>query len=61
MFPDAAGNGQTATQNIYNNWLAGNETGSLYMMDILCYPGCGGQTNRFWPRQYASLYAWCYR
>jgi len=28
------------------------------MMDILCTPGCGGQTNRFWPRQYASLYAW---
>jgi hypothetical protein len=58
MFPDAAGNGQSATQSIYNNWLAGNETGSLYMMDILCVPGCGGQTNRFWPRQYASLYAW---
>jgi hypothetical protein len=58
MFPDAAGGGNSATQNIYNGWLAGNETGSLYMMDILCTPGCGGQTNRFWPRQYASLYAW---
>ena len=58
MFPDAAGSGQSATQSIYNIWLPGNETGSLYMLDILCTPGCGGQTNRFWPRQYASLYAW---
>ncbi len=58
MFPDAAGNGLSATQNIYNIWLPGNETGSLYMLDILCAPGCGGQTNRFWPRQYASMFAW---
>jgi hypothetical protein len=59
MFPDAAGGGKSATQNIYNLiWLPGNETGSLYALDILCYPGCGGQTNRFWPRQYASMYAW---
>lgn len=66
MFPDAAGGGKSATQNIYApnpatgypGWLAGNETGSLYMMDILCTPGCGGQTNRFWPRQFASMYAW---
>ena len=28
------------------------------MLDILCTPGCGGQTNRFWPRQYASMFAW---
>jgi hypothetical protein len=58
MFSDAAGGGNSATQNIYNIWLSGNETGSLYMLDVLCTPGCGGQTNRFWPRQYASLYAW---
>jgi hypothetical protein len=58
MFPDAAGDGQSATQNIYNLWLPGNETGSLYMLDILCAPGCGGTPNRFWPRQYASMYAW---
>ncbi len=58
MFPDAAGSGLSATQNIYNIWLPGNETGSLYMLDILCTPGCGGQTNRFWPRQYASMFAW---
>ena len=58
MFPDAAGSGLSATQNIYNIWLPGNETGSLYSLDILCTPGCGGQTNRFWPRQYASMFAW---
>ena len=55
MRPEAV---NSATQNIYNIWLPGNETGSLYMLDILCTPGCGGQTNRFWPRQYASMYAW---
>jgi hypothetical protein len=59
MFPDAASAGQSATQNIYDQvWFPGNETGSLYMLDILCTPGCGGATNRFWPRQYASMYAW---
>lgn len=58
MFPDAAGGGESATHNIYNIWLPGNETGSLYMLDILCIPGCGGAHNRFWPRQYASMYAW---
>jgi len=58
MFPDAAGGGQSATQNIYSGWLPGNETGSLYALDILCEPGCGGKTNRFWPSQYSSLYTW---
>ena len=59
MFHDAVGGGQSATQNIYNQvWYPGNETGSLYMLDILCTPGCGGTPNRFWPRQYASMYAW---
>jgi hypothetical protein len=58
MFPDAAWGGNSATQNVYNVWLPGNETGSLYMLDILCTPGCGGTPNRFWPRQYASMYAW---
>jgi hypothetical protein len=59
MFPDAAGGGKSATQNIYSQvWLPGNETASLYMLDILCTPGCGGRTNRFWQRQYASMYAW---
>jgi hypothetical protein len=58
IFSDAAKGGQSATQNIYDIWLPGNETGSLYMLDILCTPGCGGAPNRFWPRQYASMYAW---
>ena len=62
MFPDAAVGGQSATQNIYNIWLPGNETGSLYMLDVLdvfCTPPSPcDHTNRFWPRQYASMYAW---
>jgi hypothetical protein len=58
MFPYAASGGISATQNIYNTWRPGNETGSLYNLDILCPPGCGSATNRFWPRQYASMYAW---
>jgi len=63
MFPAAAGNGYSATQNIYNIWLPGNETGSLYELDVLGTPGAGIPASgvpatRFWPRQYASLYAW---
>lgn len=59
LFPDAAQGGKSATQSIYDSvWFPGNETGSLYMLDVLCTPGCGGQTNRFWTRQFASLYAW---
>ena len=58
MFPDAASGSTTATQNIFDIWLPGNETGALYMLDILCTPGCGGATNRYWPRQFASLYTW---
>lgn len=61
MFPDAAAGGLSATQNIYNTiwrYNLGNETASLYDLDILCYPGCGGKTGRFWPTQFASLYSW---
>src|SRR5208337_117886 len=39
MFPGAAQNGQSATQNIYNNiwkYTLGNETAALYTLDILC-------------------------
>jgi hypothetical protein len=61
MFPDAAGAGMSATQNIYNTiwrYNLGNETGALYALDILCYPGCGGKTGRYWPTQFASMYSW---
>ncbi len=61
MFPDAAGGGLSATQNIYNSiwrYTLGNETAALYTLDILCYPGCGGKTGRFWPTQFASMYSW---
>jgi hypothetical protein len=60
MFPDAAKNGLSATQNIYNLWktLLGNETFSLFNLDLLCTPGCGGQTNRYFSPQYGALFAW---
>ena len=61
MFPDAAGNGVSATQNIYSQvWAAnrGNETSALFDLDAFCFPGCGGQLNRFYQRQFSSLYAW---
>jgi hypothetical protein len=28
------------------------------MLDILCTPGCGGRTGRYWSQQYSSLYTW---
>lgn len=61
LFPDAAGSGKSATQNIYTDvWAAnrGNETTALYLLDVACYPGCGGQPNRFYQDQFSSLYAW---
>jgi len=61
MFPDAAAGGVSATQNIYNSvwkYALGNETAALYALDILCYPGCGGKTGRYWPTQFASMYSW---
>ncbi len=70
MFPERRQGGNSATQNIYAQnlatnypgWLAGNETGSLYYLDVLDWfctpPSPCNQTNRFWPRQYASMYAW---
>jgi hypothetical protein len=60
MFPGAAGNGVSATQNIYNSiwkYTLGNETASLYTLDILCAFGCPSQ-GRYWPTQFASLYTW---
>lgn len=59
MFPGAAGNGQSATQTIYNTiwkYVLGNETAALYNLDIL--GAFGGPTGRYWPTQFASLYTW---
>jgi hypothetical protein len=60
LFPDAAKNGLSATQNIYNLWssLLGNETYSLFNLDLLCNPGCDGQTNRYFAPQYGALFIW---
>ncbi len=61
LFPDAAGGGLSATQNIYTQvWAAnrGNETGALYDIDVGCFPGCGGQTGRYYQDQFSSLFAW---
>jgi hypothetical protein len=66
MFPAAAQNGASATQNIYSYIFQserGNEVVVPFLLDVICYvPGlanpCGTQTQRFWPYQYSSLYAW---
>ncbi len=62
MFPNAVGNGNTATQNIYNDlwqYSVGNETYPLYALDNGYYPGApNGKLNRYFDPQYASLYAW---
>lgn len=60
MFPLAAGNGYSATQNIYQDqWtqFRGNETAGLYDLDLGYYPG-SDQSFRFFDPQYSSLYAW---
>ncbi len=66
MFPGAAQNGASATQNIYSYIFQsqrGNEVVVPFLLDVICFvPGlanpCGTQTQRFWPYQYSSLYAW---
>jgi hypothetical protein len=65
LFPDAAGlgavgtgtPGYTATQNIYNHFAANelNASYGIYSMDILCNPGCGGTTNRYYASQFSSM------
>ncbi len=67
MFPDAADMGASgsgtpgysATQNIYNLYLADplNASANLYAMDIFCSPGCGGQRFRYFDSQYVSMFA----
>ena len=74
LFPDAAGKGSsmastpcsaticqagnTATQNIYNQFAAEplNASDDLNLMDTLCTPGCGGQLYRFYNGAFSSLY-----
>ena len=69
LFPDAAGldhvgdgaPGNSATQNIYKDLWKGNPLNStlnIYFMDVLCDPGCGGQTGRYVDQQFGSLYGW---
>jgi hypothetical protein len=70
LFPNLAGNGISATQNIYSNyWVAnrGNETGALQALDLpgnaggagVCDPANGGPgCYRFYQSQFSSLFAW---
>jgi hypothetical protein len=66
MFPNLIENGQTATQNIYQNlWgssVVGNETFPLYSLDTGSFYASSGFTpgplNRYFDPQYSSLYAW---
>jgi hypothetical protein len=49
--------GNTATQNIFNHF-AGNELNAsygIYSMDVLCDPGCGGTSNRYYASQFSSM------
>jgi len=66
MFPTAATNGASATQNIYSaGWYnrPGREVGAIYHLDVLCdwnvtlASNCGNPS-RFWNTQYSSLYSW---
>jgi len=62
MFPNAAGNGYSATQNIYNDQIKafrGNETAALYDLDLGYYGNTpANQQFRYFDQQYASLYVW---
>ena len=61
MFPDAASNGVSATQNIYNNiwkYVLGNETARALCSRHPVLSGCAGKTGRYWPTQFASMYTW---
>jgi hypothetical protein len=62
MFPQMAGGGNSATQNIYTEEWAPNrytygETGSLADMDFYCNYGCP-QGTRFYQTQFSSLFGW---
>lgn len=62
MFPQLAGGGQSATQNIYTEeWepsrYSYGETGALADMDFYCDYGCP-QGTRFYQTQFSSLFGW---
>jgi hypothetical protein len=62
VFPQLAGNGASATQNIYTNEWAPyryslGETTSLADLDFFCVYTCP-QGTRFYQSQFSSLYAW---
>lgn len=72
MFPWMAGNGMSATQNIYNLYYGnnpgpeagfrGNEASALFLLDVPGFvsPDCSSvnECYRFFDPQYSSLYAW---
>ena len=62
LFPLAAGNGLTATQNIYKDqWsgFRGNETAGLFNLDLGYYPGSpNGETYRYFNPQFVNLVGW---
>jgi Carboxypeptidase regulatory-like domain len=60
MWPGAAGNGLTATQGVYTQFLAsgGDWTTALLNVDVNCTPSCSKLgPNSMWNAQYAALYA----
>lgn len=62
MFPQLAGGGNSATQNIYTEeWepsrYSYGETGALADMDFYCGYGCPNGT-RFYQTQFSSLFGW---
>jgi hypothetical protein len=61
MWPDAAGDGYTATQQAYMLYrdVAPDYTGALVAMDVLCYPACSklGPYSMF-QNQYSALSIW---
>jgi Carboxypeptidase regulatory-like domain len=60
MWPGAAGNGLTATQGVYTQYLAsgGDWTTALLNVDVNCSPSCSKLgPYSMWNSQYAALYA----
>jgi len=67
VFPNAAGSGVSATQNIYNNLFMfehGNDIANPFYLDVICqFPSGAPITTNcprglFWSNQFSSLYSW---